>query len=398
MIKKILLFSPPFNGHLNVLRDLILKYENYFNFHLIITGWKNTQPDLKGINIQSSIVAYSDLYETDPAIWTLPRIVDLIDGCLDIAKQFKPDLIIYDFFSLEGNFVGKILKIPYYCSIPALLGPFTHQEYLKRKLLLPINIKAITCLQEKFPGILDTDDFEMISDGLHITGQQNLVWSYPSLTPKDFMLNRKQTSYIFVHHLHKVLSNNNFIDIKKPLIYFSFGTAVMGNLWNQQLDVREKLKLFIHTLTKLWENKNFNIIFVNLGKEIGNEYPPNWQVVQYADQIDVLSRASVFITHAGGNSFHEAVIAQVPMVAIPFFGDQLLIAHQIEKLGLGINLIADNEIDTKKPKNFLNELLAEKVVMAVDKILNENTDYQKRFTQLSLEADNILDLLNNDPR
>ncbi|CAF3110294.1 unnamed protein product [Rotaria sp. Silwood2] len=120
------------------------------------------------MNNTSSIVACSNLNETGPAIWTLLRLVELIDGCLDIAKTFKSNLII--FFKLERNFVGKILKIPYYSSIPASIGSFTHQEYFKKKLQLPINIKAMSFLQERFPEILNAEDIEMIFDGLHIIG------------------------------------------------------------------------------------------------------------------------------------------------------------------------------------------------------------------------------------
>ncbi|CAF3075269.1 unnamed protein product [Rotaria sp. Silwood2] len=96
------------------------------------------------------------------------------------------------------------------------------------------------------------------------------------------MLNRKESPYIFMRHLHTALSNNNSKNSKKPFIYFSLGTAVMGNLWNQQVEVREQLNIFIYTLTKLWEHKNMDILFVNLGKEIINQIPFKLEVVPYA--------------------------------------------------------------------------------------------------------------------
>ena len=200
MTKKILLFSPPFNGHLNVLKNLIWKHQNDFDFHLVITGWKNIQPDLKGVTVPVTILAHSDLNETDPAIWTLPRSTKLLDDCLMLTKQEKPDLIIYDYFSLEGNFVGKVLGIPYWSSIPALVGP-SDTTYLKTKLELPNNVSALGEINKKFPGILDTSQIEMISDGFHIHGQTNLIWSYPSLTPTDFMINRQSGNYVFVGYL-----------------------------------------------------------------------------------------------------------------------------------------------------------------------------------------------------
>lgn len=394
MAKKILLFSPPFSGHLNVLKDLIWKYQEEFDFHLVITGWKNIQPNLEEISIPVTILADSDLNETDPAIWTLPRMVELMDDCLRIAKEEKPDLIIYDYFSLEGNLVGKLLEIPHWSSIPALIGPFAHQDYLNAKLGLPVNIKAVNGLRQKFHETLAPKQIEMISDGLHIPGQKNLIWSYPTLTPSNFMVNRLASEYIFVGHLDKPIASHTEIDIqKRPLVYFSFGTVVMDNLWNQQVETQNKLKIFIQNLAELSKNQNYDVLFVTRGKPVLDHYPSNWHTVEYADQKTILSQASVFITHAGGNSFHEAVLKKVPMIAIPFFGDQPLIACQIKKLGLGINLVPDDKIDTKKSKDFLNASLAKKVQTAIKEILNNQKKYKTNFIELELKAEDIGNLL-----
>ncbi len=394
MTKKILLFSPPFNGHLNVLKNLVWKYRNDFDFHLVITGWKNIQPNLKGITIPVTILAHSDLNETDPAIWTLPRIAELMDDCLKISREKKPDLILYDYFSLEGNFIGKILKIPYWSSIPALMGPFNSQDYLQSKLSMPNNVAAVRELNKRFPGILNSSQIEMISDGLHVPGQTNLIWSYPVLTPADFMANRQSSNYYFVGHLDLPGASRIKLQTQnRPIIYFSFGTVVMNNLWNQQTEIRDKLKTFISRLAELWKDKQFDVLFVNQDKSILDSYPPNWKVVTYADQVVALSQASVFITHAGGNSFHEAVLRKVPMIAIPFFGDQPLVASQIEKLGLGVNLVPDSGIDTRKSKDFLSESLAEKVDAAVTDITSNIEDYKNRFSQLPLKSEDIFELL-----
>lgn len=394
MAKKIFLFSPPFNGHLNVLKNLIWKYQGKFDFHLVITGWKNIHPELNKITVPVTILAHSNLNETDPAIWTLPRAVELMDDCLRVVKKEKPDLLLYDYFSLEGNFAGKITGIPYWSSVPALMGPFNYQNYLKIKLNLPINIAAINKLRRKFPKILNGKKIEMISDGLHLPGQKNLLWSYPALTPANFMVNRQPAEYVFVGHLNKLVTNRIKPQVKKrPLVYFSFGTVVMDNLWNQQTEIRDRLKVFIGKLAELSKGKEFDVLFVNRGKPILNTYPSNWQVVNYADQIAALTRASVFITHAGGNSFHESVLQKVPMIAVPFFGDQPLVASQIEKLGLGKNLGSGSDIDTKKSKNFLNESLAEKIYSTLINMFDNLDRYKNKFDQLSLKAEDISVLL-----
>ena len=143
--KKILIFSPPFGGHLYILKELILKNKSKYNFKLVITGWKNIQPDLGNLKNLTTILAKSNLKETDPCLWTFKRVYELLDDVLSITKKFEPDLIIYDFFSIEGYFAGKILNIPYWSSIPALIGPSENQKYLK-KLLKGLRKKASWCI------------------------------------------------------------------------------------------------------------------------------------------------------------------------------------------------------------------------------------------------------------
>jgi zeaxanthin glucosyltransferase len=57
--------------------------------------------------------------------------------------------------------------------------------------------------------------------------------------------------------------------------------------------------------------------------------PTNTIVVDYAPQRELLSRASLAITHAGLNSVMEALAAQVPLIAIPITGDQFGVAARI---------------------------------------------------------------------
>lgn len=48
---------------------------------------------------------------------------------------------------------------------------------------------------------------------------------------------------------------------------------------------------------------------------------PNVTVLPFMDQWNALAQASVFITHHGLNSTHEAIWHQVPMISMPFFHD-----------------------------------------------------------------------------
>ena len=65
---------------------------------------------------------------------------------------------------------------------------------------------------------------------------------------------------------------------------------------------------------------------------------PNFRIEPYVDQWSVLAASTVFITHQGLNSTHEAVFQEIPMVSYPFFGDQPSMAQCCQNMGLAIPL------------------------------------------------------------
>lgn len=71
---------------------------------------------------------------------------------------------------------------------------------------------------------------------------------------------------------------------------------------------------------------------------LADQIPPNFIVVPYIAQLDMLQHTDVFITHAGMNSTSEALYYNVPLVMIPLTSDQPLVANRVQELGAGITL------------------------------------------------------------
>jgi len=75
-------------------------------------------------------------------------------------------------------------------------------------------------------------------------------------------------------------------------------------------------------------------------KELG-ELPGNVRAYPSVDQLDVLSRADVFLTHCGMNSVSESLYMAVPMVLYPQTNEERAVARRAEEIGAGMRLRKD---------------------------------------------------------
>jgi len=378
----------------NVLKTLSRQYGDRFHFFLVITGWTNIVPDVFGFDGPFEVLAVSELSTADPAQWTFPRMIELIPSLRQCVDRLKPDLIIYDFFSLEGYCVGKEFGIPVWCSIPAFLGPHDKQTYLDSKLALPTNRETWQQLQQITLTLPPIDRIEMISDGFHIPGDQNLVWSYKSVAPLTFMQGRHVAPYAFLGNLAiKKPEENKGAKPIRPIVYFSLGTVVMDNLWNQKKEVRSRFVAFFEELVTQWTDVDFDVVCVTRNKPVFTQTPSNWRLVAHADQLAELARASVFVTHGGSNSFHESLVAHVPMVVLPFFGDQPLVAERVRELGLGYAITLSDTIDTQQAGLQLNKQTVQMIDQVVKDVLSHRELFQRRFATIDLRAESFLNLI-----
>ena len=66
--------------------------------------------------------------------------------------------------------------------------------------------------------------------------------------------------------------------------------------------------------------------------------PASVRIARGAPQLAVLESAGAFVTHAGMNSVHEALLEGVPMVFVPQAAEQEFVAQRMAELGTGIDL------------------------------------------------------------
>ena len=171
-------------------------------------------------------------------------------------------------------------------------------------------------------------------------------------------------------------------DNGKPLLYSSLGTAF--NNWPEYYPI----------LFDAVRDLDINV-FAALGAidpASLKDVPANVEVGQMVPQLDILSQASVFITHAGMGGTGEAIYYGVPMIAIPQMEEQAITARQIEKNGLGVAFLDKNAITSVALKSAIEKLLKD---ASFQKTAQEFSADMKSLGGAAASAKALLDFLKN---
>ena len=128
----------------------------------------------------------------------------------------------------------------------------------------------------------------------------------------------------------------------RPLVYISLGTVI-----NDRPD-------FYGKCIEAFKGENIDVI-ISCGKSVDvasfGKLPENINIEPYVDQLDVLSKADVFITHCGMNSVSESLYMATPMVLYAQTNEQEAVARRVREIGAGIDLVDDSVSGIKKTVN-----------------------------------------------
>ena len=121
----------------------------------------------------------------------------------------------------------------------------------------------------------------------------------------------------------------------QPLLYISLGTV-----FNDQAD-------FYRTCFTAFGDTTWQVL-LSVGPALDRAtltgMPGNFIVASRVPQLEVLSRAKLFVSHGGMNSVMESLAYGVPLVVIPQISEQAVTARRVQELGLGMAL--DREVVT----------------------------------------------------
>lgn len=273
-----------------------------------------------------------------------------IDTILDTLHDDKPDAIVHDFAGIAGTIAADNLNVPnvmLYTSYPSNDSYSVAAGFESCPADHPLREAAAGIAAgyaEKYGCRVMTvkEIFDGHGDFNLVMMQKKLVPNYESFDD-SFVFTGVQIGKRAAFGSWKAPDNG------KPLLYSSLGTAF--NNWPEYYPI----------LFDAVRDLDINV-FAALGSidpASLKDIPANVEVGQMVPQLDILSQASVFITHAGMGGTGEAIYYGVPMIAIPQMEEQAITARQIEKLGLGVAFLDKSAITSEALKTAIQKLLTE---------------------------------------
>lgn len=271
-----------------------------------------------------------------------------IDDVMAVLRDDRPDAVMHDFAGIAGTMAADMLQVPnimIYTSYPSNDTYSVSESFEGIPADHPMRVAATQIAQgyvEKY-GCRNMTVKE-IFDG---QGDLNLVMMQKRLVPNNESFDDR---FVFTGvQIGKRMAFGSWkaSDNGKPLLYSSLGTTF--NNWPEYYPI----------LFDAVRDLDINV-FAALGEikpESLKDIPANVEVGQMVPQLDILSQASVFITHAGMGGTGEAIYYGVPMIAIPQMDEQAITARQIEKTGLGVAFLDKNSITSESLKAAIVKLL-----------------------------------------
>ena len=95
-------------------------------------------------------------------------------------------------------------------------------------------------------------------------------------------------------------------------------------------------------------------------KDLG-QIPSNFKVYNYVPQLEVLKHVDLFITHGGMNSSSEGLYNDVPLIVVPQFGDQPIVANRVASLEAGLALMGAENLTPKAISEAVDKVLSSKI-------------------------------------
>ncbi|MEV4537753.1 macrolide family glycosyltransferase [Asanoa sp. NPDC049518] len=278
--------------------------------------------------------------------------VAVLPTVLADLRRIRPDLIVHDAACLWGAVAARELGVPAVASFTTFafnrqVPSPTRGSWELLAAARPRTLRAFVRSQVTLHRRFAARGLPLLDLG-NIAEPLNLVY-----TSREFQLGAENfdESFRFVGpSIGARASDPSFPidDLKEPVVYASLGTV-----FNAEPRLLRSLATALSPLA--------GTVVVSTGQTdpaaLG-PLPANVLARRSVPQLEVLERASLFVTHGGMNSVNEAMHAGVPMLVIPQGAEQPLVAARVVELGGGLTLRTD-EVEVMVVRDLAQRLLYE---------------------------------------
>ncbi len=346
-MSRVLLFNIPAHGHTNptlpLVKELVRRGERvaYYSSdsfrNVIEDAGAEFRSYRSGVRFDSQGID-KNIFVNAGMVLEFARL--LLPGILEDLErrgEAKPDYVIHDSMCVWGKFIARILAVPAVTSVtmfafgtrPALAS-FTFVRSLVKMFLGGFSgvarwLKAARDIHRQYR--LNTFDLKDV-----FTNREplNIVYTSRLFQPSADAFDER---FRFVGPL--VAPHRETFDLPldeaddRPVVYVSLGTIV-----------NEAERFYKMCMAALGPEPVRVVMSVGGRTDIPSlgAMPGNFIVRGRVPQVEVLRRASAFLTHAGMNSVAESLLARVPLVLFPQTAEQAMVARQVEHLGAGVRL------------------------------------------------------------
>jgi MGT family glycosyltransferase len=243
-------------------------------------------------------------------------------------ERERPDLIIYDSTCMWGYICARKHNIPSVCTITHFV-----LDGLMRYLGMSVLSRYILTTIPHLPKIIRwrkqmNQSFGRDAGGITEYADLNIVFTSEDFHPPNTFID---TRFKFVGASIDAREGSFPFEAltTSTIIYISLGTINHLNLD------------FYHKVFEAYEECPAQFI-LSVGHhtdiETLGDIPKNFIVRNFVPQLEILQRATVFITHGGMNSVHEGLYYGVPEVVIPQQMEQYVNGKRVADVGTGVLL------------------------------------------------------------
>lgn len=267
------------------------------------------------------------------------------EDVLEELKKIRPVLVVYETFAVIGRLTAQLLGVPFVnVSAGHNLDPARYLSMLRTDPRVRISERchrAVEILRERY-GQSDASPFSYVTG---LSPHLNICCE-----PANFLTEEERRTFepVAFYGCLSVAEGPGpqaqdkrlgyFDDRRTGLrLYACLGTAAPKYYPDAAIGLLQTVSDAVESMPQV--RALISLGGVALKSEVLRLLEkPNVEVVEFADQWEVLKISDVFVTHHGLNSTHEAIFHRVLMLSYPMFMDQPSLAERCRQFGLAMPL------------------------------------------------------------